>query len=564
MSQAALPAGIVERVWDGAGDTWHWLRGVVLGEWEDRRSTSQIVADAMVGFVPGLGSIVTLRDLIAVIVRLARHPDKREDVDEWILLVVMLLPLILTAAGALAAGVGALVGAELGGFLRAVGLCLVKKGGVALKSLVEFLNAHGYGNAVQALRQVKFARYKDAVVRGLNEQIDKLIELARGLQRKLQALDPHSLPAWLPAREAALRGVQRCQVFIGQLQSLREAARRKIPEALLEMDERLGALLAGDVRAATHVTYTVPTGQAAPAVAKLERSAEHAGPELRNPHPPEPGNTRRLPERRLLLVQHPREYRYTDASGRPVGAKPYVPGVTKVENPGLEADDWLAQKIKVQEGWPDLTAPKPQQPGRHNTDYDTFSGTLRAQRISAGSAQTFKRLVSHDKDEVMDRGAFWTRALPADGQAMRADLSVKEGWNKDGQYVELRVPPKGHPVWKELHALQEKAAGGPVKYREELKFWEGPAASQVYKKQNEQGRWVDDDWYLPGGGQQQFFDREQLAVLQRHGFITQRQPTNFTDFDAKIGNIVPKDGPCFEVVPLDVAVPPPQPTGNAP
>lgn len=562
MSQAALPAGILDRVWDGAGDTWRWMRGVMLGEWEDQRSTSQIVADAMLGFVPGLGSVVTLRDLIAVIVRLARHPDKREEVDEWILLAVMLLPLILTAAGALAAGVGALAGAELGGFLRAVGLCLVKKSGVALKTLVEFLNAHGYGNAVQALREVKFARYKDALVRGLNEQIDKLIELARGLQHKLQALHPHSLPQWLPAREAALRGVQHCQAFIEQLQSLREAARRKIPEALLEMDARLGALLAGDVRAATHVTHTLPTGQAAPAVARLERIGDEAT--LRNPHPPEPGNTRRLPERRLLLVQHRREYTLADASGRPVGAKPYVPGVTRVENPALRRDDWNLSRQHVQEGWPDLAAPNPTKPGQHNTDYDTFSGTLRPERVSAGSAQTFKRLVSHDEGPKMDRGAFWNRELPANGHDMRAHSAIKEGWNKNGEYVELRVPPKGHPVWKELHALQEKAAGRPVPYEEALKFWEGPAASQMYKKQNDQGRWVEDDWYLAGGKPQQFFDREQMAVLQRHGFITPRQKTNYPDFNAETGNIVPQDGPWFEVVPLDAAVPPPKPTGTAP
>lgn len=562
MSQAALPAGILDRVWDGAGDTWRWLRGVVLGEWEDQRSTSQIVADAMVGFVPGLGSVVTLRDLIAVIVRLARHPDKREEVDEWILLVVMLLPLILTAAGALAAGVGALVGAELGGFLRAVGLCLVKKGGVALKTLVEFLNAHGYGNAVQALREVKFARHKDALVRGLNAQIDKLIELARGLQRRLQALHPHSLPAWLPGREAALRGVHNCQAFIEQLQSLREAARRKIPEALLEMDARLGALLAGDVRAATHVTHTLPTGQAAPAVARLERSGDETM--LRNPHPPEPGNTRRLPERRLLLVQHRREYSLADASGRPVGAKPYVPGVTRVENPALKERSWDQVKGKVQEGWPDLAAPNPNKPGRHNTDYDTFSGSLRPERVSAGSPQTFKRLVSHDEGPKMDRGAFWNRDLPADGHDMRAHSAIKEGWNKNGEYVELRVPPRGHAVWKELHALQEQAAGRPVPYEEALKFWEGPAASQIYEKILPDGTKVPDDWYLAGGKPQQFFDREQMAALQRHGFITPRQKTNYPDFNAETGNIVPRDGPWFEVVPLDAAVPPPRPTGNTP
>ncbi len=33
------------------------------------------VTDALAGFVPGLGNIITLRDLIAVITRLAKHPE---------------------------------------------------------------------------------------------------------------------------------------------------------------------------------------------------------------------------------------------------------------------------------------------------------------------------------------------------------------------------------------------------------------------------------------------------------------------------------------------------------
>ena len=164
-----MTTNILDRVWDGAGETWHWLRGVVLGEWDDHRTVSQIVTDALAGFVPGLGSIITLRDLLAVIVRLAKHPEKREQIEEWILLVAMLLPLILTALGALAVGIGALVGAELGGFLRALTLTLVKEGGVALKALVEFFQHHGYGDVVKALRQVKFAKYKDALITGLGE-----------------------------------------------------------------------------------------------------------------------------------------------------------------------------------------------------------------------------------------------------------------------------------------------------------------------------------------------------------------------------------------------------------
>ena len=475
-----MSSHVLDRVWDGAGDTWQWLRGVVMGEWEDNRSISQIVTDALAGFVPGIGSIITLRDLVAVITRLAKHPEKRAHVDEWILLVAMLLPLIITVAGLAVAGVGALVGAELGGFLRAAALFVVKKGGVAFKALVEFFQAHGYGDVVKALRQVKFAQYRAALVKGLGEQLDKLIRLVKGFEAKLRALHPQSLPQWLPGRQSVINGIAHCEDFVVQLEALRRAAVEMIPKALIEMDNRLAALLAGDVKAATQVTHTVATGRAAPEVARLRH--EPGRPAMRNPQPPEPGNTRRVAERRTVALVGKREYAVVDKTGRPVGVKPYEHGVTKLEHPPVEFADWKdLGRPKVKEGWPDMG--KEYKPGEFSKNYDTFSGEIRPASAAAGSKTTFARIVSHDKPATMDTGGFYNRALPASGEDMRANSAIKESWNKDGEFVELRVPPKGDPVWKELNALQERASGATVPYKEELKFWEGPAASQVYEKE---------------------------------------------------------------------------------
>lgn len=560
---------ILDQVWEGTSDTWQWLRGVVMGEWEDNRSISQIVTDAMTGFVPGVGSIITLRDLLAVIVRLARHPEKRDDVNEWILLIAMLLPLLLTVGGLVIAGIGALVGAELGGFIRALTLFLVKKGGVALKSMVEFFQAHGYGDVIKALKQVQFAKYKDAIIKGFNQQIDKLIKLIRGFEARLKALSPESLPEWLPGRDGLVKALHACPHLIEQLESLRKKALDMIPKALIEMDQRLGALLAGNIKAATQVTHVVMAGQAAPEVVRLENraaqqvGAAHHGEVLKNPHAPEPGNTRRVPERKIVALAGEREYTLIDGVGRPVGAKPYEAGVTKMENPALERDDWIELgRSHIKDGWPNLA--NEYKPGEFASDYATFAHHIRPLSVPAGSTSTFKRVVGHDHGDYMDRGAFWSREMPIDGEDLRAGSAVKEPWNKDGQGVSLRVPPKGHPVWQELHALQEKAAGGPVAFEEELKFWEGPAASQIYEKKLPNGTKVPDDWYLPGGKPQQFFDREQMVVLQKHGFINERQATNFPDFDPGVGNIVPKDGPFFQIVPLDEAVPPPAKKGNMP
>lgn len=589
---------ILERVWDGAGEAWEWLRGVILGEWEDNRSLSQCVTDALAGFVPVVGTVITVRDLIAVIVRLAKHPDKRDDVDEWILLIAMLLPLILTAITALAAGVGALVGAELGGFLRAIALFVVKKGGVAIRAVIEFMQAHGYGNAVKAMREVKFAKYKDALVNGLNEQIGKIETLVRKVQARLRQLSPESLPSWMPGRDKLLSAIAHCDTFLLQLKALRKAAGDMIPKAVLEMDARLNALLAGNLKAATQTRHTIATGQTAPAVPKLEpkakpkpkpKPAQQPKPKTEtkpaaagNGHAPanagdktetvwlqneellEPGNTRRLPERRVVALAGKREYALVDSHGVPVGAKPYKAG-QELENPPTESGVWRkAHAPKVSEGYPDLAGLD--RNGKPMTTYNTFSG-LRQNSIPAGSKDTLKRVVSHDSP-YGEFGTFYNRELPIDGEDLRAGSAVKEAWSKNGEYVELRIPPKGDPIWKDLHALQQeseiaaaKAAGrkpANVPYSEELKFWEGPASSQVYKKQLGDGTWVDDDFYQIGGKDQQVFDAKQMTLLKERGFVSERKPTNFPDYDPQVGNIVPKDGPYFEVIPLTQAVPPPR------
>lgn len=544
-----MSAGVLDRVWDGAGETWHWLRGVVMGEWQDNRSISQVVTDALTGFVPGLGSVITLRDLLAVIVRLAKHPEKREQIEEWILLIAMLLPLVMTLVGLAAAGVGALVGAELGGFLRAMALFVVKKGGVALKAIVEFFQAHGYGHVVKAMREVKFTAYKDGLIKGLNQQLDNLVKLVKDFETKLKSLGAESLPKWIPGRASVISGIEHCKDFVQQLEALRKAAVDMIPKALIEMDQRLGALLAGDIKAATQTTHAVATGHAAPAVthAKPEPSTPGHG---RNENP-EPGNTRRVRERRLAqfhMRKTKQEYRFVNDKGIPVGAKPYHEGKTVVENPQLQEQAWREQSAATKEGYPDLTAADHR--GRPKTDYDTFADLA---KVDLKPGDKIVRVVPHDGPAWKDTGAFWTRELPEDGRQFRAGTAVKEDWNKDGSYVELTVPPKGHPVWKELGQDPSNPA---------LKGWEGRTSAQRYEYVDPKTQTkVTEGLYLPGGDKQLYLNPEQLELLKKNGFISERKPTNFKDYDANVintdgtkGNIVARGDVIFENVPLDQAV----------
>lgn len=556
---SAAVSRVLDSIWDGVTDDYKWIRGVILGEWDDNRSLSQVVADALVGFVPGLGSIVTLRDLIAVIFRLAKYPEKRDDVDEWILLVAMLVPLIITVLGLAAAGVGALVGAEAGGFLRAVALFLVKKGGVGLKVLVDFLHAHGYGSAIKVLQDIKFAAYEAALSRELARQIKKLQALLAGLSERVARLHPEHWPSWL-GRDAMLAVPEKVRHWTNALTELGQNAHDMIPKALLEMDQRLHALMAGNIKMATRTTHTLSTGTAAPKVARAVDDAEHGV--ARNVGAPEPGNTRRVPGRRVMALSGKREYGVVDVHGRPVGAKPYKDGDI-LDNPPVRADDWDdLYSTKVKDGYPDL-ASIDKRTGEPRSDFDTFSA-LQAHSIPAGSDTKLVRVVGKG-DPSMDAGTFYNRELPVDGEDLRAGCANKEAWNKNGEYIELTTPPKGHPVWQEIHGLRQARAGAKVKvpYQEDLKFWEGPVASQIYEVTLDDGTKVADEWVLTGGRIQQQLDFQELQALQRNGFISRRKPTNFPDYDPKLNNIVPKIGPAIEVVPLTQAVPKPKPRGSS-
>lgn len=313
---------ILDKVWEGTTDGFGWLRNVIIGEWADNRSLSEITTDAIIGFVPGVGSIVTLRDLIAIIYRLSSSPERRKDVEEWILLIAMLLPLIITVAGAAVAGVGALVGAELGGFLRALALLLVKKGGAGLKNITDFLRAHGYGSTVKALSEVKFAQYEQALMRGLNEQLNKLTQLINDFIARINSLQLDKLPPWLGG-DKINKALAHAKTWLHHLEELRQSAGTMVPSALKELDQRLGALLSGNVKAATQSTHSLNTGVEAPSLSASQTQSEKGV--LTSQGNPEPGNTRRTQERHTVRHTLPlkggkREYGITDASARPVGA----------------------------------------------------------------------------------------------------------------------------------------------------------------------------------------------------------------------------------------------------
>jgi len=262
-SPTAIDA-VLDAAWNRAIGELEWLKAVVFGEFEDNRPLSAVVADMLVSFVPGVIIVTSARDLTAVVIRMANHPEKREEVGEWILLIGCAIPLVLpilaAAAGLAAAGVGAVVGgiggSEAGAALRAVCLMLLERGGVLLAEMIGFLRRFIKGNILTVLRDIKFVQYAEALVKYLGEFIGKLIRVVGKVRGELLELPQ----------------VQRVADILEKLESLEHAfydiqrrATKAVPLALAELDARLQKLLAEVLERDERLAYAgVPAPHAHP------------------------------------------------------------------------------------------------------------------------------------------------------------------------------------------------------------------------------------------------------------------------------------------------------------
>lgn len=230
------------------GDAWGhvvgcmtWLQAVLCGEFADHRPLSAVIADMLLSFVPGVVIVTSARDAIAVVLRLACHPEKREELMEWVLLcsclIVIALPIAMAAGGAIVAGAGAavggVVGSELAAALRAIMLLLIRKSST-LVDLVLFLQKFIKGDVLKLLRAVKFITYEKALLRALNKIIGKLRGIVGSLRAHLEGLRYF---------DSVKSTIARLTEWEGRFYSLQQDALRQIPRALVELDTRLAKVL---------------------------------------------------------------------------------------------------------------------------------------------------------------------------------------------------------------------------------------------------------------------------------------------------------------------------------
>lgn len=258
-------SSIFDEVWDRVVGGLDWLKQVVVGEFDDTRDLSAVIADMLVSFVPGVVIVTSARDLTAIILRLAKRPERREQIEEWMLLIACVIPLVLpilaAAVGAAAAGVGAVIGgiagSEAGAVLRAVCLLLIKRGAHVLAEVVGFLRRFIRGDIMKVLRDIRFAQYGDDIVRYVGDFIGRLVRVLGRVRAELQKLN------WFQALDDVLRRMAQLERDFYAVQT---RAVQQIPRALAELDLRLQQLLPQSLpHTPRPATVGVPAGPARPA-----------------------------------------------------------------------------------------------------------------------------------------------------------------------------------------------------------------------------------------------------------------------------------------------------------
>lgn len=262
---------VLSEAWDNVVGGLDWAKSVFMGEFADNRSLSAIIADMLLSFTPMVVIGVSARDALAVILRMAKYPEKREDLMEWVLLcaclITVALPLVMAgttaAAGVAIAGVGTvggavvggIAGSELGAALRAVMLLLIKAS-TRLTEILQFLQKFMKGNILQFVKAIQFGQYGRPILSTIKGFSGKLIEIVKGLAHYIDMLPPTQYTRTVLIKLAE---------WESSFYAVQTDAIKWVPKALAELDARLAKALVEVVQIESHV---VPAGAKAPVHSK--------------------------------------------------------------------------------------------------------------------------------------------------------------------------------------------------------------------------------------------------------------------------------------------------------
>ncbi|HKP98477.1 MAG TPA: hypothetical protein VJ385_22290 [Fibrobacteria bacterium] len=195
-----------------------WIWGTVKGGFNEKQTVSQILVDAVIGMIPLVGDVTAVRDLLAILLGMARDPEKRESKLEWLGLVVLLFALLPVVGGA----------------IKGVGKLLLKGGrgaaeaSTSLRDIVAVLNRLGLGDAPAWFKALNLESR-------LGDVLGRWRELMHRLEMVLDAVGTE-FKGTLP--EGMLRSLSELK---GKIQALARKGEEMIPNAVKELDERLKA-----------------------------------------------------------------------------------------------------------------------------------------------------------------------------------------------------------------------------------------------------------------------------------------------------------------------------------
>ncbi len=228
-ASAQAPGGLTwGRFKSICADVGDWTWGMVQGAFNEKASFSQILVDAVIGMIPLVGDGTAVRDLIAVVMGLINEPKKRDEVLEWILLVVLLFALI-PVIGGVVKGVGRILVKIFKEAELLTGAARSAKIMEGAQEIIAFLNRIGIGNSEQWLLKLRITDYKVK----LAKRFDDLMDTIGNVLDKIKVKTGEQLPAGMKARLQSLRdGVT----------SLKSKGKEMIPRAITELDQNLREL----------------------------------------------------------------------------------------------------------------------------------------------------------------------------------------------------------------------------------------------------------------------------------------------------------------------------------
>lgn len=199
-----------------ANEVGNWCWGTLEGGFNEKQTIGQITTDAVISMFPIAGEVTAARDVIASIIRMADDPKKREEVSEWVILILPLLALVPL----------------FGGAVKGVGKLLMRVGKNAeedrkiFNAIIALLNKIGQGNAVKFIRELDFLKYAKPIVDGVNEAALRVKSALAYLQARMKPVLPEKV-------------TKRMEAIQDQIDKVRSLAGRMVPKALKELNVRL-------------------------------------------------------------------------------------------------------------------------------------------------------------------------------------------------------------------------------------------------------------------------------------------------------------------------------------